>query len=119
LSTSARKSTTIGEMTNIITSNAASFDFCLFYLISCISAPVQLAMSIYMLWRYIGVATFAGLACMIIFLPANGIFAKFSKKIKRNKYKQQDSRIKTLNEVLNGIRVCHLTFSMLFLNINS
>lgn len=42
---------------------------------------------------------------MLIFLPLNGFFAKKSKKIKRDKYKLQDSRIKMMNEILSGIRV--------------
>jgi ABC-type multidrug transport system fused ATPase/permease subunit len=58
-----------------------------------------------MLYQYIGVATFAGMASMILFLPANGIFTRIAKKIRKEKYKLQDSRIKMMNEILNGIRV--------------
>jgi ABC-type multidrug transport system fused ATPase/permease subunit len=105
LSTSARKATTVGEMTNLITTNAQSFDFCLFQLVSCVSAPIQLAICIYMLYQYIGIATFAGMASMILFLPANYVFSRIAKKIRKEKYKLQDSRIKMMNEIFNGIRV--------------
>lgn len=106
LSTSARKSTTVGEMTNVLTTNTHSFDFCMFHFVSCVSVPIQLAMSIYMLWIYIGgAATIAGLASMLLFLPLNGIFGRFSKKMRREGYKLTDARIKVLNELLNGIRV--------------
>nr|QUF59452.1 ATP-binding cassette transporter Abcc1-7 [Brachionus angularis] len=105
LSPSARKSTTVGEMTTIITSNAQTFEGCVYHLNGLISTPLQIFISTYMLYKYLGYATFVGLASMIIFLPANAFFAKRSKKIKREKYKLQDSRIKMMNEILSGIRV--------------
>ena len=105
LSTTARRSTTIGEMTNILSTNAAQFEYCLFHLVSCFSAPLQLFIAVYMLWKYIGAATFAGMACMLFFLPLNAFFSRLGKKIRKEKYKLQDRRIKTINEMLNGIRV--------------
>jgi ABC-type multidrug transport system fused ATPase/permease subunit len=58
-----------------------------------------------MLYQYIGVATFAGIATMIFFLPLSDIFSRIAKKIRREKYNLQDSRIKMMNEIFNGIRV--------------
>jgi ABC-type multidrug transport system fused ATPase/permease subunit len=42
---------------------------------------------------------------IILFMPLNAYFARLSKSIRKNKYKLQDARIKTMNEVLTGIRV--------------
>lgn len=42
LSTSARKSTTVGEMTNLLTSNASTFEWCYFYLVGILSIPLQI-----------------------------------------------------------------------------
>lgn len=92
-------------MTNIITSNTHTFEFCVYHLIGLISTPLQIVISTYMLYKYLGVATFAGLLSMILFLPINYVFAKKSKEIKKNKYKLTDSRIKMMNEILSGIRV--------------
>nr|UOU03338.1 ATP-binding cassette subfamily C1-7 [Brachionus rubens] len=105
LSPSARKSTTVGEMTNLITTNAQTFESCVYHIIGIVSTPLQIFISTWMLYKYLGYATFFGLASMLIFLPLNGFFAKKSKKIRRDKYKLQDSRIKTMNEILSGIRV--------------
>jgi len=105
LSSSARKQTTVGEMTNLITTDAQVFDACFFYFVGMISAPIQIFIAAYMLWKYLGPATLVGLASMIIFLPFNGVFAKKSKKLRKEKAKFQDSRIKMMNELLNGIKV--------------
>ncbi len=45
------------------------------------------------------------MATMIIFIPLNAFLAKIGKKIKREKYKIQDSRIKIITEILASIRV--------------
>ena len=58
-----------------------------------------------MLWQYLRWATFAGMASIFLFMPLNAYFARLSKNIRKNKYKLQDARIKTMNEVLTGIRV--------------
>lgn len=105
LSPSARKSTTVGEMTNLITTNTQTFESCVYHLIGLISTPLQIFISTWMLYKFLGYATFFGLASMLFFLPLNAFFAKKSKKIRRDKYKIQDSRIKMMNEILSGIRV--------------
>ena len=106
MSTTARKTTTIGEMTTLITTNAETFDFSLLHLVGLLVLPYRLSINIYLLCRYIGVvATLAGVVTIIVFIPLNVLFTKKSRVIKMEKYKMQDSRIKTMNEILNGVRV--------------
>ncbi len=42
---------------------------------------------------------------MIIFIPVNIYLSTKSKELQRQKLKQQDSRIKITNEILNGVKV--------------
>jgi len=65
----------------------------------------NLITSTFLLYKYIGAATFVGLSTMIVFIPLNTFFARLSKKIRKKKYEIQDSRIKMMNEILSGIRV--------------
>ena len=58
-----------------------------------------------MLFQYLRWATFAGIGSIILFMPLNGYFGRLTKSIGKDKYKLQDARIKTMNEVLSGIRV--------------
>ncbi len=61
-----------------------------------------------MLWQYLGVASLAGLATMVTFIPINAWLSNKSKVLQAQKLKFQDSRIKLLNEILNGIKVLKL-----------
>lgn len=69
------------------------------------SAPLQITISLVMLWRQIGHAALAGVSTMIIFVPLNIFLTSLAKKMRKNKMKFSDSRIKTTNEILNGIKV--------------
>ena len=60
----------------------------------------------------LGVSTFAGLGAMFIFFPLNAIFGRLTNLRRAIKYKIQDSRLKMMNELLNGIRVS-VSFSFL------
>lgn len=61
LTASARKTVSIGQMTNLITNNAADIDHTLINLNEMISIPFNVSILIYMLWKYLGMASLAGL----------------------------------------------------------
>ena len=69
------------------------------------SSPLQIAIAIYMLYNYLGVAALIGVATMIFFIPVNLLLANRSKKLQTKKLKIQDSRIKMMNEILSGMKV--------------
>lgn len=108
LSSSAKKDSTVGQMLNLMSVDSQTIVMLTVYLNMIWSAPLQISLSMYMLWQYIGVSALAGLATMIIFVPLNVIISYVSKKLRRNKMKITDSRIKITNEVLNGIKVIKL-----------
>lgn len=72
------------------------------------SAPLQVIISVVLLWSYLGPSSLAGLALMILFIPINIFLSAKSKALQRQKLKQQDTRIKLTNEILNGIKVLKL-----------
>ena len=69
------------------------------------SGPFQITVCIFMLWRYIGVASLAGLATMLFFIPFNVVIGTISKNLRKKKLVETDSRIKATNDMLNGIKV--------------
>ena len=52
-----------------------------------------------------GPSIFAGVAVMILTIPVNAVIASYSKKLQAKQMVFKDSRIKIVNEVLNGIKV--------------
>ena len=69
------------------------------------SAPLIIAGSMYFLWQQLGPATLAGLAIMILLVPVNAVIAQKTRKLQIAQMRKKDSRIKIMNEVLNGIKV--------------
>jgi len=55
--------------------------------------------------KILGPSSLAGVLTMIIFIPVNIYLSTKSKELQRQKLKQQDSRIKITNEILNGVKV--------------
>lgn len=72
------------------------------------SAPLQIILSLYFLWKILGPSVLAGLAVMIILIPVNGFIANRVKVLQIKQMKNKDERVKLMNEVLNGIKVLKL-----------
>jgi hypothetical protein len=68
-------------------------------------APIQIITCAFMLYSYLGVASFFGILTMALFIPFNIYATNKSKQIQKTKLKFQDSRIKMMNEILTGIKV--------------
>ncbi|CAH1794809.1 unnamed protein product, partial [Owenia fusiformis] len=108
LSNSARKSSTVGEIVNLMSVDAQRFMELTTYLNMLWSAPFQISVSLYFLWMTLGPSVLAGLAVMVLLIPINALIATKARSLQVRQMKQKDSRIKLMNEVLNGIKVLKL-----------
>ena len=70
------------------------------------SAPLQIVLSLVFLYLAMGPSIFAGFAVMVLMIPVNLWLASWTKKLQVKQMTEKDSRIKLINEVLNGIKVC-------------
>ena len=73
------------------------------------SAPIQIILSLVLLWFTLGPSIFAGFAIMVLMIPINAVIAAYSRKLQLKQMIFKDSRIKLINEVLNGIQVASLS----------
>ena len=108
LSNSARQGTTVGAIVNLMTVDAQRFNDLMMYIHMIWSAPLQISIAIYFLWTVVGASAFAGLGVMILMIPLNAVMAKKTRALQVLQMKQKDSRIKEMNEILNGIKVIKL-----------
>ena len=69
------------------------------------SAPLQIVLSLIFLYLTMGPSIFAGVAVIVLLIPVNAGIASYSKKLQVKQMSFKDSRIKVVNEVLNGIKV--------------
>lgn len=105
----ARKESTLGEMVNVMSVNVQSLhEFC-HHVNMTGSCIITILVGTFFLQLQLGlVASLGGLLIMIIILPFNAYASNLCKKIQVKKLKHTDSRVKTINEMLNGIKVIKL-----------
>lgn len=105
LSNAARRTSTVGEIVNLMSVDAQRFNDMMTYINMVWSGPVQITISIYFLWMTLGPSILAGVAVMIIMIPINAVITNKLKQFQVKQMNLKDKRIKMMNEILNGIKV--------------
>uniref|UniRef100_A0A663N540 Multidrug resistance-associated protein 1 n=1 Tax=Athene cunicularia TaxID=194338 RepID=A0A663N540_ATHCN len=100
ITNSARKTSTVGEIVNLMSVDAQRFMDLATYINMIWSAPLQVILALYLLWQNLGPSVLAGVAVMILLVPINAVMVA--------QMKSKDNRIKLMNEILNGIKVLKL-----------
>ena len=108
LSPTARSKYTTGEIVNLMAVDANRIiEFVLFVNVGW-SSPIQIIISIYLLWQQLGIATLAGVGVMLFLIPFNGWVTTKWRSSQVGLMKQKDKRAKLINEILSGIKVLKL-----------
>ena len=105
MSNKAKQASTVGEIVNLMSVDAQRLMDTVTYLHMIWSAPFQITLSLIFLYQAMGPSIFAGFGVMILMLPINGILSAQTRKLQVKQMKEKDTRIKLVNEVLNGIKV--------------
>ncbi|XP_077296379.1 multidrug resistance-associated protein 1-like [Arctopsyche grandis] len=108
LSSNARKDSTTGEIVNLMSVDVQRFVDLMQYLVLVWSAPLQMCIAVYFLWNILGYSVFAGILVILLLVPLNGFLIRTCKKIQTKQMACKDQRLKTINEILNGIKVLKL-----------
>lgn len=126
ISSAAKKDTTVGEIVNLMAVDAQRFFELVSYLVSLNSeqlwhkfilnifqhvlwsGPVVIGVAIWLLWEYLGIAVLAGLGVMLLMVPLSGVIAAKLRDLQIVQMKVKDERVKSMNEVLNGMKVLKL-----------
>ncbi|XP_052536067.1 multidrug resistance-associated protein 1 isoform X3 [Tympanuchus pallidicinctus] len=108
ITNSARKTSTVGEIVNLMSVDAQRFMDLATYINMIWSAPLQVILALYLLWQNLGPSVLAGVAVMILLVPVNAVMAMKTKTYQVAQMKSKDNRIKLMNEILNGIKVLKL-----------
>ena len=105
LSSAARRKFTIGEITNFMSVDAERF-LSNFVMVSELwSSPLCLALAMVMLYNELGVASFVGVAVLLVVTPLNVWGSKKGQDFETKHMEFRDRRMKDMNELLNGIKV--------------
>ncbi|KAK7795121.1 hypothetical protein U0070_002709, partial [Myodes glareolus] len=112
LSNLARRQYTIGETVNLMSVDAQKLMDVTNYIHLTWSTVLQIVLSIYFLWRELGPSVLAGVGVMVLMIPVNAVLATKNRKIQVKNMKYKDKRLKIMNEILSGIKVSVITFSV-------
>lgn len=124
ITNAAKRSSTVGEVVNLMSVDAQRFQDLTTFLNMLWSAPLQICLALYFLWQTLGPSVLAGVAVMVLLLPINAFIAMKTRAFQVEQMQYKDSRIKLMNEILNGIKVLKLyawepSFSQKVLEIRS
>ncbi|RXN06628.1 canalicular multispecific organic anion transporter 1-like protein [Labeo rohita] len=105
VSNDSRKESTAGEIVNLMSADAQRFNDVTNFIHLLWSCPLQIVLSIAFLWIELGPSVLAGLLAMVLMVPINGWLATKSRGFQMENMKFKDSRMKIINDILNGIKV--------------
>ncbi|XP_056627063.1 ATP-binding cassette sub-family C member 3 isoform X1 [Triplophysa dalaica] len=104
----AKRSSTVGEVVNLMSVDAQRFMDLTTFLNMLWSAPLQIFLALFFLWENLGPSVLAGVAVMVLLIPFNAFIAMKTRTYQVEQMKHKDDRIKLMNEILNGIKVLKL-----------
>uniref|UniRef100_A0A671QV01 Canalicular multispecific organic anion transporter 2-like n=1 Tax=Sinocyclocheilus anshuiensis TaxID=1608454 RepID=A0A671QV01_9TELE len=104
----AKRSSTVGEVVNLMSVDAQRFMDLTTFLNMLWSAPLQIILALFFLWQNLGPSVLAGVAVMVLLIPFNAFIAMKTRTYQVEQMKHKDDRIKLMNEILNGIKVLKL-----------
>ncbi|XP_051752880.1 multidrug resistance-associated protein 4 [Ctenopharyngodon idella] len=105
LSAAAMGQTTTGQIVNLLSNDVNKFDEVTIFLHFLWVGPLQAAAVIGLLWQEIGPSCLAGMAVLVFLMPLQTMFGKLFSKYRSKTAALTDNRIRTMNEVVSGIRI--------------
>ena len=108
LSSKARRSFTVGEITNYVSVDAQRIVTTTPFLHGMWGAPYMVCLAIFFLYQELGICAFAGVAVLVLLIPFNVWAMRTTEQLQETQLKAKDNRIKLVNEALTGMKVLKL-----------
>eukprot|EP00752_Nemacystus_decipiens_P009274 g8285.t1 len=105
LSNKARQGTSTGELVTLMSNDAQRLPDMSLSVHALWSTPLFIVVAITLLVRLVGWSAAAGLCFLVVMIPIQGMLAAKQMGLQRAQMKQTESRVKVVNEVLQGIRI--------------
>ncbi|XP_055069172.2 ATP-binding cassette sub-family C member 4 isoform X1 [Misgurnus anguillicaudatus] len=105
LSATAMGKTTTGQIVNLLSNDVNKFDEVTIFLHFLWVGPLQAAAVVGLLWQEIGPSCLVGMVVLVFLMPLQTMFGKLFSKYRTKTAALTDSRIRTMNEVVSGMRI--------------
>ena len=81
MNSEAYRTSTVGEIVNLMSVDAQRMQDVTGFVWMMWSCPLQISVSIYMLWGIVGPSVLAGVAVMVLMIPVNAFMATMQRKL--------------------------------------
>ncbi|CAF1308417.1 unnamed protein product, partial [Adineta steineri] len=108
LSNSSKQETTTGEIVNLMAIDASRFGEITTQMHILWSGPLLIIITLVLLYRQMQWSIIPGVVVLFIMIPINLFLQRMQKKLTYKQMIVKDQRIKTMSEILNGIKVIKL-----------
>ncbi|XP_048505771.1 probable multidrug resistance-associated protein lethal(2)03659 isoform X1 [Athalia rosae] len=105
LSRTTLAETNIGQIVNLLSNDVSRFDSCILLLPFLWIGPMQTVLMTYFIYVRVGWAAVTGILTLLIFVPLQGFLGKLSSKLRLRVALRTDTRIRLMDEIINGIQV--------------
>ncbi|RVE41407.1 hypothetical protein evm_013944 [Chilo suppressalis] len=107
-STELTKSFTVGEITNFMSTDTDRIVNSCPSFHALWSIPLQLFITLFLLYQQVGISFLAGVAFSVILIPVNKLIANKIGHLSTELMKHKDARVNLINDMLKGIRTIKL-----------
>jgi ABC-type multidrug transport system fused ATPase/permease subunit len=105
VSAAGRAMTSTGQVVNMMSNDTMQLQRFLQMSGYTVVAPIQIVISLVLIFKQVGHATWVGIIYMIILMPVNMWVFSMVGKMRRKVLMHSDARVKMMNEILTGIRI--------------
>ncbi|CAK67068.1 unnamed protein product (macronuclear) [Paramecium tetraurelia] len=95
---------TTGEVINLMQVDAGKLQFVTYYLGVALLVPIQLIVTIYLMFVYIGLSFLGGFGIMLLTAVWNTMIGKFLMKYQQTMMKEKDKRTNCANQIFSQIK---------------
>lgn len=105
VSAAGRACTSTGQVVNMMSNDTTQLQRFIQFGGMTLVAPLQIVISLFLIYRQVGSATWVGVGFMVCLAPVNVVVFSVVGKMRRKVLKYSDLRVKMMNEILSGIRI--------------
>ncbi|KAF7973519.1 hypothetical protein HWV62_14938 [Athelia sp. TMB] len=98
----------VGKINNLCTSDLGNIFGARDFLLLFLKFPLQLALSVWLLYSILGWSAIVGLVVMVALFPIPGGVSKLMQGVQVNAMKKTDARVQTVTETMNVLRMVKL-----------
>ena len=102
---SSRSMMQTGDLVNHLSSDTDALAEAMFFIPEFMNSALQTVVVISVLWYYLGIATLASLAMLLLISPLTVIVARRFRKLDHHIMELRDTRVTLMSQILQGIRV--------------